>query len=372
MTRRLGIALLITELNVGGAERALANLAVGLDPNEFEVQVYSIAPRPEASQAMLVDQIEQAGIAVHFLDARSMWQTPVIVRRLQRHLREQRPDVLLSFLYHANVIGGLAVRSMKQPPGHIASVRVAEPSRWRLRLERRFLRRAAAVACVSESLAEHVVRRQGLARGSITVIPNGIDPTPFDNAPPADLASLGIASERKLLTVIGRLVPQKGMDWLLDHIDPLLKRLPEFDLLIVGDGVLRAQLERRAASLDHAARIHFAGQRGDIPSILRRSSILLLPSRYEGMPNVVMEAMAASLPIASTRAEGVSELLGPLGDRQTFRFGDVSCFHKMVYEMATTPEFADELKRGNRERVTQTYPLARMVFRYAALIRSIV
>jgi len=372
MTRRLGVALLITELNVGGAERALANLAVGLDPDDFQVEVYSLALRPEAPQGMLVDQIKHAGIPVHFLDARSVWQTPAVVRRLQGHLRERRPDVLLSFLYHANVIGGLAVRSMKQPPAHIASVRVAEPSRWRLRLERPSLRRAAAVTCVSESLAEHVVRRQGLARESITVIPNGIDTTPFDNAPPADLASLGIGADRKLLTVIGRLAPQKGIDWLLEHIDPLLKRLPEFDLLIVGDGVLRPQLERRAASLEHAARIHFAGQRGDIPSILRRSSLLLLPSRYEGMPNVVMEAMAASLPIVSTRVEGVTELLGPLADRQTFPMGDVKHFHKKAYELCANLESADRLKRGNRERVTQTYPLNRMVSRFASLIRSIV
>ena len=370
MSRRIRIALLITELNVGGAERALTNLAIGLPRPEFEVVVYSLAARPTGTQAELAEQLERAGVVLHFLAAHGVWQAPATLLRLRRLIHQQQADVLLSFLYHANVLGGLAVAFMRKPPAHVAAVRVAEPSSWRLRLERPFLRRAAAVTCVSTMLAEYVMDHQQVPRTLIHEIPNGVDVERFAMAEPADLTSHGIAPQRRLLTAIARMENQKGLDWLLSEIDQLLDRLPEFDLLLVGDGPLRANLQQQVRGSNSSDRIHFLGQRSDVPAILKRSSLLLLPSRYEGMPNVVLEAMAAGLPVVARNVEGVTELLGTPPSPQIAPFGDINGFYDTVCQLALSPALMATLGRENQQRARVHFSLQATLDAYVQVLRT--
>src|SRR5687767_9808047 len=104
------LALVITGLEPGGAERALTHLALRINRDKFQPAVISLRPRPSGVQAELVEQLEAAGVPVDFLNARSKWQFPATIWNLSRRLRTLRPAVVQSFLFHANVTAALAAK----------------------------------------------------------------------------------------------------------------------------------------------------------------------------------------------------------------------------------------------------------------------
>ena len=146
---------------------------------------------------------------------------------------------------------------------------------------------------MSQAVADFSAARLGLPAEKLVVIPNGIDLDKYPARQPADLRAFGIAAGRRAVTFVGRLEPQKGVEWLIETAPLWLAKLPDCDLLLVGEGPLRASLEAAARAAGIADRVHFAGWRADVPEILAASDLLVLPSVWEGMPNVVLEAMAS-------------------------------------------------------------------------------
>jgi glycosyltransferase involved in cell wall biosynthesis len=359
------LALVITELQVGGAERSLVELAARLDRRRFDPVVYSLSPRPSQGQQALVDQLQSAAIPVVFLDARSAWQAWPVLRRLAHRLAAQGAELVQTFLFHANVLGTLAAR--RAGVRHIVSgIRVADPSRWRQIGERYCGRHVTRVVCVSSAVADFVRRRHGVPVEKVCTIPNGIDLSRFP-APPLDLNQLGVAPGRRALAVVGRLHRQKGLDWLIRALPPLLRTFPDVDLVVVGHGPDRAALESLARERGVRSRVHFSGWRDDVPEILAGSQLLLLPSRWEGMPNVVLEAMASGLPVVATRAEGVEELLGSEPSGQIVDFGDSDALVASVAAVLRDPQRGREMGSANRQRAAAYFSLDRMAARYQDL-----
>lgn len=365
------MALVITELEVGGAEKCLTNLAGGLNRARFEPVVYSLAPRPSEGKDSLVRQLAAAGIATKFLNLRSRWQFFTAVSRLNQLFKEQQPQVMQSFLFHANVIGTMAAHRARVP--HIVTgIRVADPSRWRQRVERWLAPRVDRMVCVSqgvETFCRHTCR---FPEAKLQVIPNGIELESSASFTPARLTELGLAAGRRALLFVGRLNRQKGLDWLIRDVLPdLLAALPEHDLVLVGDGPERQELIGLADSGGIASRVHFVGWRPDVPAIMAAADVLLLPSRYEGMPNVVLEAMAMGLPIVATRAEGVVELLGTAAEEQACAAGDVDGFRERVVRLIADQPFSRQIIKENHARVAQKFSLTAMIQAYERLYESL-
>src|SRR5205823_2879483 len=125
-------------------------------------------------------------------------------------LREQRADIVQTFLFHANVAGAAAARNAGVP--HLVSgLRVADPRWWRITLERSMTKSADRYVCVSQSVAEFY-RRRGFPAEQLVVIPNGINMARWRNAQPRNLSDLGVPSGRRVLLFVGRLDKQKGLD----------------------------------------------------------------------------------------------------------------------------------------------------------------
>jgi glycosyltransferase involved in cell wall biosynthesis len=310
------IALVITELDVGGAERQLVHLAAGMDRRFFKPRVYALGSPPLPGRASLIERLKEAEVPVEFLEARRWWQLGPTVEKLAERLREFQPHVMQAFLFHANVVGALAARNAKVPAISLG-VRVNDPRWWRSLLERRIARRAQRVVCVSQSVAAAARRRLSLADGQCVVIPNGVDIDRFAGAAPADLTRFGVPPGNRPIVFVGRLDRQKGAERLIDFI-PALETFGHH-LLIVGSGPLEKRLRTIASHQKGSERVHFAGWQPEIPSILAACSLLVLPSRYEGMPNAILEAMAAGLPVLTTPVEGVLEIMGAEAARDTRR-----------------------------------------------------
>lgn len=363
----LPIALVITELEVGGAEQALVNLAINLDRERFLPAIYSLQARPEND--LLVRRLEAAEIAVHFLNVQSRWQFFGAVKRIAKLFRQQQPQLVQSFLYHANVVGTMAARRAKVP--RVATgIRVADPSRWRTRVERWLAPKMDKIVCVSQGVADFC-RERGFPAEKLVVIPNGVDVSRFAGAEAADLTQLGLTAGRRAIVYVGRLDRQKGLDWLFSEVLPkVFPNLPQHDLLLVGDGPQRKKLESLSRSLGLAGRIHFAGRRSDVPNILAASDLLVLPSRWEGMPNVLLEAMAAGKPVVASEGSGGMEILGDALSIQVCPFGDADKFSERTLCFLQHKTLTD-IGELNRNRVMSEFSLAVMVGRYETLYESL-
>ena len=361
------VALCITDLDVGGAERCLQNLAVGLDRERFDPVVYCLGPRPENREASCVEPIESAGIPVHCLGASKPWHFPRTVRRLTRLLASQSPQILQSFLFHANFTGRLAARRAGVP--HILSgIRVAERhSRWHLLLDRLTQGMVERHVCVSTAVSEFSASEAGLARDRLAVISNGIDCDSVAATKPINLVDLGLPPGRHAITFVGRLEPQKGLPWLLETAVEWLPKVPGHDLLLVGAGPQESSLRDQIRQLGISDRVHLAGWRADVLEILSASDMLVLPSVWEGMPNVVLQAMALGLPVLATSVEGTRELLGDLSGPQTAPYGETQVFSEKIVAVLSKPSEATRLGTANQARARQKFSLDEMVHAYEDL-----
>jgi glycosyltransferase involved in cell wall biosynthesis len=368
---RLRVALLITDLDVGGAERALVELARRLDRRAFDVRVWSLAAPSAGPARSLIPALHEALIPVQALQARGARDALRVVRYLVAQWKAWRPDILQTSLFHANIVGRLAAWPAGVP--HVVSgIRVAEQrGRWRLSVDRWTERLVERHVCVSHSVAEFSCTEGGLPTNKLVVIPNGVDLSPYDGAAPIAADELGIPSGRQWITYVGRLDPQKGLEWLLDNASSWLAAAADHDLLLVGDGPLRAPLADLVRTRQLEGRVHFVGWRGDVPRILAASRLLVLPSLWEGMPNVILEAMASSLPVLATDVQGVRELLGPDADAQVVAVGDAVGWNAKLQALVKDPQLAAQLGTRNRQRVAERFTLDHMIEAYAQLYRSL-
>ena len=364
------LVLVITGLEPGGAERALTQLALRLDRSLFAPTVISLRPRPTGLQAELVELLEAANIYVEFLNARSKWQFPFAVGKLSRRLKTLQPALMQSFLFHANVVAALAGKLQGIPV--VAGVRVADPSRARQRAERWLAPWIKRFVCVSRSVAEFCAQSGKWPAEKLVVIPNGVDVERFRNAAVADPAALGLKTDRRFLISVGRLDRQKGFDWLFPQLPRIFAAQPEYDLLLVGEGPERARLQAQATALGIQTRVHFLGWQANVPRLLKLADFLLLPSRWEGMPNVLLEAMAAGLPVVTTEVEGAAEILGPLAADQMVPVNDAAAFSDRVLAFASSPELRQVTGIVNQERVERHFSLAVMATAYEDLYGRII
>jgi glycosyltransferase involved in cell wall biosynthesis len=246
---------------------------------------------------------------------------------------------------------------------------VADPRPWRIFVERWTTANADRFVCVSQSVAEFC-RHRGFASEKLLVIPNGVDVTRWQASHKPDVNPLGIAERRRGILFVGRLDKQKGLDRFFCELPGIFQALPEHDFILVGDGPQRAALQGLADRLGLTSRVHLLGWQADVTPFIASADILVLPSRWEGMPNVVLEAMAAGKPVVATQAEGTVELLGIGSQEQTSAVGDWVGFRQRLIEIGRNAQLAAELGQKNKARAAQ-FSIAAMVQRYERLFESI-
>lgn len=351
------ILYVITELDVGGAEKALFELATRLNPAAYEPEVACLSGR-----GPLAEELGRRGIPVHILGARGWWDLRALwrLRRLAR-----QADIVHSFLYHANMAARLAAVGTRAIV--VASARVAERSRLgRRRLECLTHRLVDAEVCVSSGVRDFFAAG-GFPKAKMSVIPNGVDAERFAGRDPAFKTRLGIGHDAPLVATIGRLHEQKGMGYFIRAAASIHHSRPGCHFLIVGTGPLEAALRAAARGLHLEGALIFLGQCDDVPALLRAADVFVLASLWEGMPNVVLEAMAAGVPVVATRVEGTADLIehGETGLLVMPR--DVPGLVSAIGRVLDEPALAQRLAAAAQERVRAHFSLDVMVRRHEAL-----
>lgn len=366
MTQPRRIALCTTELRPGGAERCLVQLATRLDRRQFAPRVFVLAEEPPAGERQLVESLSAAEVPLEFLGARGFWQAARVARLLTGRLRDERIELVQTFLFHANVLGAWAARR-SGVARVVAGIRVAERhSGWHIRVQRLCAGSIDRFVCVSDDVARFS-EAAGFPRQKLVVIPNGIDVTAIDSISAGNLEEFGVQPPRRAMCYIGRLDRQKRVDWLLRALASEPEIFSQHDLLLVGQGSERERLEAISRKLKINQHVHFLGWRRDAIAILKACDLLVLGSAWEGMPNVVLEAMTCGRPVVTTDVEGVRQLVGELSDMQVVGRDDPRGFAERARRMLAEIALASRVGAENQRRASEKFSLNAMVERYAAL-----
>ena len=360
-TEPVPITLAITDLDVGGAERALVALALGLDRSRWRPSLVCLGP-----QAELVEPLRAAGIPTTCLDIHARQPIQALTRVISA-LRRQRPALIQSFLFHANFLTRLAAPWAGRP-WVLGGLRVAERQReWHLMFDGLTQHLTCGQVCVSYGVERYSRLVGRLPPERLAVIPNGVDPQPFDEILPADRTLLGIPTEAHLALYVGRLDPQKGLPILLEAAQKACYARADWHLALVGDGPLRASLHEQTRELGLEGRVHWLGRRTDVPSLMRSADLLVLPSLWEGMPNVVLEAMAARRAVIGTRVEGTEELVVPGETGWLVAPNDVDALAGALLDAASNRDRLTRFGEAGRTRVETGFTPARVVQAYELL-----
>ena len=359
------IAFCITDLDVGGAERCLVQIVCGLDRAEWEPHVFCLAPR-----GALVHDLEAAGVAVTCLNMRGLRHAPRILS-LASQLRRFRPRLLQTFLFHGNLAGRLAAK-LAGVPIVVSGIRVAEREhQWHVRLERWTRGLVTNHVCVSRAVADFAIREQRLPPQDVTVIPNGVDVGRFAGAHALDLAPHGIPPGARVILAIGRLRRQKGHDLLIDAAVPILQQHDEVHVVIVGEGPERAALQSFIDDRHLASRVHLVGRQADVARWMKAAALFVLPSRWEGMPNVVLEAMAAGLPIIASDVEGVRELITPDVTGCIVPPHSATDLMRAIADLLADPALGSRLGSTAQSVCREMFAESNLPLQYSALYRQI-
>lgn len=294
------IALLICDMGSGGAQRVAALLASEWAKSGARVSIITYeAPQTalffDVSDKVEMKQLDLQGESGGLVCAlRANFQR---VRAVRAALKALKPDVVLSFLADMTVTSVLATKGLNIP---VIACERTDPNVYPSGIIWRYLRdlayaRCASIVCQTERAAMFFKKN-----GNAIVIPN-----PVVN--PDTLAETDISvPERAFIASMGRLSREKGHDVLIDAFSRLATDFPDLDLLIIGEGAERQNLESQIERLSLKGRIHLPGTSKHPFSTLKKAQLFVLPSRFEGFPNALCEAMALGLPcVATSAAQGV-------------------------------------------------------------------
>ena len=289
------IAFLISDMAAGGAQRVASILCSYWASQGHKVTLITFEPETTASfydlhPDIILERLNLLGGSGHILKA--IPANMKRIRALRSLYRWRKPDVLITFMPESNVLGVLSAIGLGIPvlvsersdPRYIPAQKV-----WKL-LRRITYPLAKAITCQTPKVADFFDYHK-----NCVVLPNPLPPPPtsYDREPDFKPPNPFIAG-------LGRLGHEKGFDILIDAFSKIKDRFPEHHLVILGEGQERASLEKQIKGFELEDRVHLPGQKKRPFSILKNSSIFVVPSRFEGFPNGLCEAMAHGLPVISS------------------------------------------------------------------------
>jgi starch synthase (maltosyl-transferring) len=286
------ILYVITDLRTGGVPLHLLRLARAVRAAGYEIEVVSLAPLAEVA-----DLMAQEGIAVFTCQARGRWDGRVLMR-LRRHMARRAPDLVHALLFHANLACRISAAFAGLPPSRLlCEIQTVELERpWHLTLDRWTHRLCRWEIVNSPAVLEHLQRRARLPASRLRLVHGGVAVERFEQAQPLPRAQLCRNENELVLLWAGRLDPAKGLDELLEAVARVRRDLP-VRMLLAGDGPLRDSIRRRISEMGLSDCVSLLGMRTDIPALLKSCDVFVFPSRTEGLPNALLEAMAAGCPI---------------------------------------------------------------------------
>ncbi len=361
MARPLHVLQIIAQLDPGGGERQLLRFVQTFDPGRIRCSLITW----HVTDPLVQSALAEAGCPVYVLD-RHRGRGSGFVLDLLRTGWRVRPDVVHGWLMAGMYWGmplakwflqrPIVVSVRSTPLGWPEWVRIAHVLLWR---------RCNWLLINSARNRQALIRRCFVNPRQVEVQYNGIDLARFQPADPAALRSatrsaLGLTDEDQVVSIVGRLRPEKNHLLLFGAAEALGQEFPRLRVLVVGEGDEEPRLQEWVRQHRLEQRVQFLGRREDVPALLAAADLHVLCSNHEGMPNAVLEAMAAGRPVISTDVGGVPEIVRPGIDGLLIRPGDQVALTSAIGQLLRQPAQAAAMARQAREQIGQSWDIAQV------------
>jgi sugar transferase (PEP-CTERM/EpsH1 system associated) len=362
------VMFIIWALEVGGAERLLVKLAQKIPKDRYDVSVVCIS-----REGVWADELKQAGIPVICTHKRTGFDPSILLKLIQL-IRKEKPDIVNTTLWTADLWGRLAAIIAGVKHIIVTEQNVDVWKRWyHISIDRMLFKYTHYAICVSNEVVNYYRNTVGLQAEQLVMIPNAIDVSLFDDdAVQDDLRdSLGIKADEFIFTCSARLHEQKAHEVLIEAVK-LVHDIPltNFQVLLVGEGPRRDELQNMVEKLGLSNRILFLGLRQDIPNILLQSNSFVLSSDYEGLSLAILEAMAARLPIVATTVGGNAQIVEDGETGWLVPPQNPSLLADAMMKVLNDPQRAKQMGVAGRDRVEGVYDIQSVTQQIVALFES--
>jgi glycosyltransferase involved in cell wall biosynthesis len=370
MKKKIKVVHVMPQIAIGGAEKQLYALISNSDPQvvTHEVLYYSDSRDDEGFKLYA-----EAGIKCTRVP-RSKKRPIKFLRDLAAAIQAGEPDVVHCWLYSGNVWGRWAAIL-----AGVKSIIVAYRNRYLvktpiLKLLEYLTPRRVHYLANSRACADFIAEKIGVAPEKFNVIYNGLEIEKFGQSDRRSelFASLNIPPDVKIVTMVGRLMQQKNYPMLIETARMAKEHKLPLRFVVVGTGNMRNELEAMVCQLHVQDTVHFVGIRNDIPAILASSDVFFFTTMYEGLPNAILEAMAANLPVITTNFAGVDEVVENGVNGTIIPIDDVNAAFAALKSYLANPSKARQLAVVAREFVQQRFSMQVMVNNTLQLYYSII
>jgi len=351
---------LIASNFVGGPEKQILHHAHDLQGAGFEVWVGSFRDQPQ--RAEILEHAERAGLRTcEFASSGRFDLRPI--RSLASFLKREGIQLLCTHGYKANTFGTFAKRLAGVPQIAFCRGWTAETSLIKVFefFDRSLLQFSDHVVCVSEAQAE-VLARRGRMKSKLSVVHNAV----LDNVQTAPEKNreicktrLGFAPDTPLIGAIGRLSEEKGQKYLVQASLELVRKIKNVKVVLLGEGRERSRLEGQVRELGLQEAVLMPGFQKDVATWMGALDVIVNCSMTEGMPNVILEALAAGTPVVATAVGGVPELIEDRVTGLLIRPADSDAIAHRIISLVQDPQFASEVSRAGQLSVKTKFSATR-------------
>ena len=358
----LRVLHLVSSGGLYGAEQVVLNLARA----RHVVAYVGALHNTHSPNVDMIDEARRRGLKTVLFDSRGRVDLRTVFQ-ISRFLKTERIDILHTHGYKSDIVGCLAATVAQTR--WVATNHVWHPLTAKLRLyvslDAFLLRFARRVVAVSSEIRQDLISTK-VAPAKIRVIDNGIDVDRFRRPQPTDTlkSSLRIGKRDTVVTIVGRLSPEKGHKAFLEAARRVSSNRDHVKFLIVGDGALLADLRTEAARLKLQERVVFTGFRTDMPEIYAITDVLVNASSIEGLPMTILEAMASRVPVIATRIGGVPDIIRDQETGLLFDAGDVDALTTRMESLVDDAAERLRLAAAALEFVTMNHSFQRMCDAY--------
>ena len=367
---KIKVLQVIEGFSLGGAEKKLLELAHHFNKDKFHTTICSLGLGDEITVEF--EKLKDTGINVVIIPRRTRFDFTHVFK-VANFMREQKIDVVMTTLNYADVIGLIA--------GRLAGVKAAfswetisapewlyKRRLWPYLFAIKFCNR---VISVSEATQTWLIEKRKVPAEKVEVIPYGVNLEEFNTHDNSNLRKeLGLGKDIPIVGMVGRLHPQKGHTYLIQAAKLITKKRANVQFVLIGDGKLRSKLESETEENNLSDNFHFLGFRSDVSQLIQGFNIFVLPSLYEGLPNVVLEAMATAKPVVATPVDGTKEAVVDGETGLLVPQKDPAALAEALLKLIENPEKLQEMGQKGRKRVEEKFSLVKQVQSFEQLYHN--
>lgn len=353
MLNKIKILHLTTDAKMGGTEKMILAFVKNCS-GDFQNTVVTLKGNGPLLEEAL--KYNACCLSLNLKKPLDIWKS----FKLYKILKEQKPDILHTYLFHSNIAGKIIGKSAGIKHIICGQRNIDSWRKWYHILIDRFTSSfSEAVISNTKAGKKRLIEKEKLSPHKITVIYNGIN----EPDTPHSLIKKGLKIDKnaKLLLNIGSFFEKKGHSILIRSFAEILKKNKNLHLILAGEGPLRSEMKSLATELSIKDNIHFLGFRKDIFELLSSSILFILPSLWEGMPNVVLEAMSQGIPVIASSVGGVPEIIEDNIDGFLIPPNDPKELTKKILYALDNPEHCKEISLKAQEKVKTKFSMKKMI-----------